>query len=497
MRTAGLTAAAAMIATLLVRLHASVPPPNPLAPGELIAQARTLPAEFAADALIRLSGLPALTAAARRNLLDEAFMLAYATHDASRRSSTGPLQPESRQSAQRFAYDSGLTRLTLQSRAAQLLAFVDGAHARELFESIDLHLAPASCEDPLVPAADEYYSAASLIARTTFAGDRAEAVRFLERHLWRARLPSEMPAVAKAVQRFGPSLDEATYLEGVVRWVLEASARDPRGFSSASLDIVSVIGELQQTDRLRGVPGWYLLDGLRDYLIDRLNGARCADSATEPMLPAVFNGIVGRLGAADDVDRIDERTIRPAKLLPAARFDYYWQTPEPRRLHRDLDALRGDGRAMYPQAVRETKEWRDRADVLLTAIEQWSGRREPAERDYFYQKGALLTGLVDLSPPGSVRTRAVRAFIDFLRHNDTERERRAMWLAMLTRALALARSDPSGEIFNLFEESEQPVLSVYARLERTMRRRASRTLEPQNPRTQNREPRTGNREPGT
>ena len=305
------------IAALLARLHADARPPYPA--GELIAEARAMPAEFASDVLIRLSGLPALTPAVRRDLLDEAFMRAYAAYDASRRSSTASLQPESRQSAQRFAYDSGLTRLTLQARAAQRLASIDGAHARELFEWIDVNLAPASCEEPLVPAVDEYYSALSILARTTFAGDRGEAIRFLERHLWRARLPSEMPAVARAVQRFGPSLDEAIYLEGVVRWILEASVPDPRGFSSASLDIVSGIGELQQVDHLRGVPGWHLLDGLREYLIDRLGAPRCADSTTEPMLPAVFNGVVGRLGAEGDVDRIDERTVRPAKLLAARR----------------------------------------------------------------------------------------------------------------------------------------------------------------------------------
>jgi len=499
--------AAMVIAALLVRVHAGAPPPD-----VLIAEARALPAEFAADTLIRLSASPALAAALRRDLLDEAFMRAYATHDVSRRSSMTSLQPESRQSARQFAYDSGLTRVTLQARAAQRLAFVDKARARELFEWIDVNFAPATCEDPLVPAVDEYYSTLSLLARTTFGGDRGEAIRFLERHLFRARLPSEMPAVARAVQSFRPSLDEAIYLEGVVRWILEGSVRDPRGFSLASLDIIARLGELQQVDRQRGVPGWYLLDGLRDYLIDRLSGARCADSTTEAMVPAVFNGVVGRLGAEGHVDPIDERAARGGKLLPAARFDYYWQAPEPRRLHGGLDQLRGEGRKMYPQAVRETKEWRDHADLLLTGIEQWSGRREPNEGDYFYQKAALLTGLIDLSPPASVRTRAVRAFVDFLRHSDNERERRAMWLAMLLRCLELARLDPSGEIFNLLEESQHPVLSVYAQVERMVRTRVEdggndaverksprtanpRTAEPENHRT--REPGTANRKPGT
>ena len=60
-----------------------------------------------------------LTTALRRELLEEAFVRAHAAHDASRRSSTASLQPESRQSAQQLAYDTGLTRLTLQARARE------------------------------------------------------------------------------------------------------------------------------------------------------------------------------------------------------------------------------------------------------------------------------------------------------------------------------------------------------------------------------------------
>jgi hypothetical protein len=434
----------------------------------LVADARGLPADFSADALIRLSGSSRITPASRRDLLEEAYMRAYATYDDHRRSTTGSLQPESRQSAQRSAYDSGLTRLTLQIRAAQLLAFTDAARARELFEWIDLNLEPGVCDDPLVAAVDEYYSALSLLARTAFANDRVEAVRFLERHLWRARLPNEMPAVARAVLRFRPALDEAIYLESVVRWILERSARDPRGFSSASLDIVSRVADLQEADHRRGVPGWYLLDGLREYLLSQLNGPRCADSTIEEMVAPAFNAAVGRLGAGWDVDPIDPRTVRPSKLLAAAQFNYYWQTPEARRLSSNEAMLRGDGKKNYPVAVRRSKDWSDQADLLLTAIEQWSGRQESAERDYFYQKAVLFGGLVDLIPAGALRTRATRALINFLRHSDTDRDRRMLWFALMRRVLELARSDQSREIFAELEASRHPVLSVYSRIERSV-----------------------------
>lgn len=442
---------------------------------DLVADARGLPLEFAASALIRLSGSSRASNQLRRDLLDEAFMRAYGAYDDHRRSTTAPLQPESRQSAERLAYDTGLTRLTLQVRAAQLMAFTDPARARELFEWIDLNLAPGQCEDPLVPAVDEYYSALSLVARTTFGADRAEAMRFFITHLWRARLPSEMPAVVLAVQRFRPQLDEAIYLEGVIRRILEGNASDPRGFSSSNLDIVSRVADLQLADHRQGVPGWYLIEGLRTYLLTQLAGPRCSDSTTEQFVAPAFNGAVGRIGAAYDVDRIDDTEIRPSTWLSPARFDYYWQTPESRRLYRNEAGLRGNGKTPLPAAVRQTKEWHDQADLLLTGIEQWTGLREASARDYFYQKGALFTGLIDLAPPAIVRTRAIRAFIDFLRVSEYERDRRALWLAFLNQLLDMARSEAGREILAELEASRHPVLSVYARLERVT---GSRTASP-------------------
>ena len=178
---------------------------------------------------------------------------------------------------------------------------------------------------------------------------------------------------------------------------------------------------------------------------------------------------VGRLGAAREVDLIDDRAIRASKLLPAARLTYYWQTPEARRLYREEGWLRGDGKTPIPAAVRRTKEWGDQADLLLTAIEQWAGHREATERDYFYQKAALFTGLIDLTPAGILRTRAIRALIDFLRHSDLDARS----------PVALARAHESvprrctlrSRVARFFPSSRRhchPVLSVYARLGRSL-----------------------------
>ena len=428
--------------------------------------------EIAADALIRLSTSSRITDRSwRRELLDEAFIRAYGAVDQYRRwAPPASVPPDSRQGAQLLADATSLNRLSLQVRAVQLMASADPVRARELFEWIDLRLPRSACDDPLVASADDYYTALSVLARTAFGKDRDEALRFLQVYLWNAHLPNEMPAVARALQRFRPTAFEATYLEGVFHNILAAGSIDPRGFSVADLDIVTQIADLQKAFRDIGVLNFFLLDSLRDYLIAHLKGPRCSDSVTESMTPASFNAARGRLGATKFVDPIDPASVRPSKMLAIARIDPYWQTPESWRLHEAVLEVRGRGLNPLPIRIRQTQEWREQAERLLTEIDQWTGRREPSERDYFYQKSMLFGGLIELMPPSTVRARALREFVDFLRLSDDTRERRPLWFAFMNRLLELARGADRQEILDALEASHHPVLSLYARLERLVPR---------------------------
>jgi hypothetical protein len=432
----------------------------------LAADAASVPPELEADVLIRLAASPKVDATWRRELLDEAYMRAYGAPEQYRRATTREIPPDSRQGAQAFAYATALTRVSLQIRAVQLMAFADPDRARELFEWIDLNLAPGVCEDPLVPAVDDYYGALSLLARTTFRGDRAEALRFLEFYVWRAHLPSEMPAVARAVERFRPRPDEAAYLEGLFRLILEGGSNDAPGFSSAALDIVSRIADLQIAHTELGVTGSHLMEALRAYLSLQLKAPRCGDNVTAPLAPSTFNAALRRAKANFDVRALDADAARPSRVVGVARIDPYWQSSDARRLHDEAVRLRGPGKVPVPEKVRQTMEWRNQADRLLTDVEQWSGIREPAERDYFYQKSVLFTWLLDLMPPSTVRARALRSFVEFLRRNESDRDRRTLWFAFVNRLLEMARGSYRREILAAMEDSHQPVLSLYARLER-------------------------------
>ena len=431
----------------------------------LVADAMAIPSEFAADALLRIAGSGRVDDPDwRRELLETAYMRAYAAQEPYRRTSVG-IPVDSRQGAMTIAAESTLNRVSLQVRATQLLAPDFPERARELLEWIDPNPEAATCVDPLVPVLDEYYQALSMLARTTF--DRAhrdQALRFFELYLWRARLPTDMPSVARAILRFGPDEEEAAYLEVAYRWILDLGASDARGFSAATLDIVSRAGDLQHAHHDLGVPGWYVMEGLRAYLVAQLAEPRCGDSVTESLAASTFNDTMRGLDPFADVAPIDGAKIKPAKLLGAARIDPYWRTPDAGRLHDALMGLRGPGNTPIPMLQRQAADWLHRAERFAVDVDHWTGRSEATEGDAFYQKAALFAGLLDLMPASAERTTAMRTYVDFLRHTDIDRARRNLWFVFVTR-LASTRGEMRKEALAALERSGHPILSLYARLE--------------------------------
>ena len=236
---------------------ASASPADPRADVEALTRdAAALPAEFAADLTIRLAGSPLVDALGeKRTLLDSAFMRAYGAQQPYKRAAPPPITPiDSRAGGLTRAYATGFDVLTLQLRATQAMVAVNPARARELFEWIDFYLPPASCDTTLVPVADEYYATLATMARRTFGSQSlAEtdggALRFFEAYLWRAHLPSEIPAIAKAVRAMRLARLDAAYIEAAVQAIVDRLDRDARGFSTYGMDTVSSMNELASDNR--------------------------------------------------------------------------------------------------------------------------------------------------------------------------------------------------------------------------------------------------------
>jgi hypothetical protein len=342
---------------------------------------------------------------------------------------------------------------------------MDAERAREMFGWIDVRHEAGSCDAPLAPALDDYYLALATMARQAFpdtATGRGRGLQFLELFLWNARLPGEMPAVARAMRRLHAEHDEAAYLETLLRAILDNGERDPRGFSASGLDIVSTLSELDDADMKIGINGAYVLSALRRYLLAQLKGPRCSDSTIEAPAIEMFNAIVRRRQAMfDGVPLIAVADAQPSRVLAGVRLVHYWETAEARRLHDAAIRLRGTGKAPVSERIRRTAAWIEQADRHLIDLQQWTGTREAAERDSFYQKGMLFAGLLDLTLAGPTRTRTIRAFADFLHRSDAG-NRRGLWFLFANRLLELTRSADSPDALRALEDTGDPILTLYA-----------------------------------
>jgi hypothetical protein len=467
-RPAGLACAVFVLWTAAPLAQEREPPPHDAVIQSLVDETSAAPPEFGADALIRLSASPRVTDDWRRELLEDAFFRAYGARQQYRLTSGAPISPDTRQGANLLASSTALTRVSLQVRATRLLAFVDFRRATDLFEWIDLNLEPSRCENPLVPDVEEYYAELSALARTIARSNRGAGILYLELYLWRAHLPSEMPSVARAMQRFLPKLDEAVYLEGLYRALLDTSTSDPRSFSAAGADIVSRTADLQIADRALGLRTWFQMETLRAYLAAQLKAPRCSDSTTESAIPANFNGALGRVHAGLDVASFDPNAVLPVPLRNAAVNDPYWQTDDARALYVAAAALRGPGVAPVSIRVRQTIDWTNQAERLLSDVERWAGRREPAYSDFVYEKAVIYTALLDLMPPSPARVRMIHSYVDFLRFVEVEQAGRTLWFAFVTRLLEAARAGDRSLVLSALEDTHEPVLSLYARMERLL-----------------------------
>jgi hypothetical protein len=432
----------------------------------LVSRAASTPPEFAADLLLRIAASPRIADAGwKRELIDEAYIRALSAQESFPR--TAPFAPpDTTAAAQTLGYQTGLDRMSLQARAAVAMAAISAPRAREMFEWIDVDLPEGTCEEPLVPALDLYYETLATLARSTFGVDadaRADALWFLEIYLWRANRPSEMASLTRAVLRYRPSSEEAPYLENLVSRIFRYGVPDPRAFSTSAADLLSRAADLDTYGRRLGVNGSAVLRGLRGYLVQQARGPRCGDSIVEGPIIDSFNRLVVRRNMPD-LDPITARESRPSRILGAARLERLWHTADARSLRDRAAVLQGTPRRPVPESVKREPAWQEQADGLLTDIEQWTGSREPVERDYLYQKGLLLSGLTEIAPPGVLRTRALHATLNFLRHDNSSGAGRNLWFTHASRVLDLARGEDREEVLETLVLSGEPVISLYAQL---------------------------------
>jgi len=122
---------------------------------DLLGLVRTAPAEVRADTLLAIAASNLVTdAKSKADLVAEAFRIADDVREPVKRKSFGR-QVDTRAGYKAMAFDMGLDKVSIQSRAVLQMVSLDAFRARSMFQQIDLpRTKQLACEDSLVADVD-------------------------------------------------------------------------------------------------------------------------------------------------------------------------------------------------------------------------------------------------------------------------------------------------------------------------------------------------------
>jgi len=454
-----------------------------LSPGEaesLAAAARNLPPEFAADALIRVSGVATLTREQRIGLLEQAFRLAARAEQPYRRRAGGGSAPEPAGFLNK-ANQQGLDSLDLELRAAEAMLPLDAARARQLFQSIPPVKVPhVGCEDWMVYDLDPFYRVLGAAAASFSAAEKdAGAVARFVKPYAAVTSPVAIGPMAALLASSGWSDADFTAVLHAFAAALAKAEGDDRSFTasySAALQIERLVKECKR----RNVSPLPLLEAYRVHLVVGLSAARCADD------DAMGGGglVASSLGAlqqvtdvaaffnerlrTDPLQAIGEGESTPAQIAgtadPAPRCDSAACRDIADR-YRHL--LFGAQNLPVPPADRATADWQKRLRELLAAAAAWKPASHAEAAQAFRDKAALYSGLLNIAPAGESRDAVLRAELEWIAASHTSAASRMEWFLPLNGLLARTVLDPAG--FGSFRaemrKSADPIIALYARLE--------------------------------
>ncbi len=405
--------------------------------------AASAPPEFAADGLLRLVESGRIQD--KETVLDlaqQAFDLAAGAHFRVSRRGTAGITPDSRQGSLAKAYALKLDAVSLQSRAIMAILRVNTMRSRQMFAAMVRPELPAlTCDDLLVYDPSAYYRALAAVVQSGFTQkERAKEdhVAFLLPYATQIQNPAQLAPLASAILSAGLTAHQREAVIAQFNGVLEATSADPRSFS-ASLN------------ELEGVVTPEMSASFRKY-VDRNTPSSPCDEA--PKVSAQIGN--GSTGSAAD----------------STKSGAYWQSDAAKRLQAGARKLRfgDDLKQMLSDSDRATPAWQQKLADYEKELADWDASSEQSEADFYQQKCIVYEALVELIPPGAERDKALEAFVAFIAGSNLQAQSPAEWFmpvqAMLERVRNTNNGEP-GKVLAAFESCGNPVLALYAALERT------------------------------
>ena len=465
---------------------------------DLANRAHSAPAEFAADALLRIAASShAVDPAWKRQLIEDAFRIA-----------AGAQQPYPRRAWLKShgglaekAFAQGLDACTLDCRAVEAMLALDRKKAREMFDQIPAPTIPRlSCEDALVYDVSAFYATLGDVAQQAFSPKEVaerEPLHLLERYVPDVNSPVQAGPIARLLA--GAPVASAQ-LEGLVdafASALKQLSGDERSFSAtisgqSDAAAVEALASTGGRQRINSLP---LLDAWRSYLVRHLSGSVCGDiggaassGASFVMDPAssanqAYSGPLGAVRYFNENMRtkalpaISDQEVQPAKLDYPARVIGPCESVECRQLGTQFGSLvLGPAGMAFTEEEKASPEWAAKLRDYIEALNGWKSGDDHAE--HFLWKSRYYSDLFHVAPNGPSRDVVLTAFLTWLEQNDYQRDHRVEWFYRVNALIISAFADPLVMKTTMRElrNSADPVIALYAELERVLPRPFEHTI---------------------
>jgi hypothetical protein len=470
----------------------------PAAIDALLDAARAAPAEFAADATIRIAALDQLEKARRIELLELAFQKANGAQQPYKRHATF-LRAGSPSGFLNRAYEQDLDAMSLRLRAIEALLPLDGRKARDLFLQVPPPKTPRlKCDDFLIYDVARFYDTLGSLARQSFTAQEVEAgepFRLLSRFAGGITSPVE---VAPAARMLAAATVKDADFRTLVNSFAEALGKisgDDRSFAFSITAGKQILALVEESKR-RQSPPLQLLEAYRLYLISNLSAPRCADNDAMMSKATSFGFVTGQAidQEAQDAVALFNQSLRMAPLQPIQE-----EEATPTRLEGVATGLRtcedapcravaeqyrglvfGENGSAYPPDQKLTPAWREKVRDFLAAVSRWqpaTAAERPAA-DHFRMKSAAYSDLLNLVFNGPDRELVLRSMLDFLKQNPYQRESRMEWFLPVNALIGRVALD-SGGMGRLADELgkvDDPTMALYANIEKLVPRTTDRIL---------------------
>lgn len=443
-------------------------------PGEienLLSQARSLPAEFAIDILMRVQKSKRVDKQWRKEILEEAFTLtAMVQNDLRETRIPFPSTPSDTRAGYRsMAFSLGLDSLSIRSHVIGEMLSIDPVVALRMFNEISpkLQFKPRSCASGTDYDVADFYLLLGKISRTAFDEKKiqqGERVQFILPFVESLSSPVQIDPLINALLAVGLRRRESFIISQSFANALRRITVSDRSFSASLFRNNSIrsIFQLVNLYRKTGVPYTEILNNYRAYIVRQLQAVRCEDNVKLLKRQVIEINYF----YPDNPLTIEESTpIDVENGAPAIKP--YFESAQSRALVSELRDLRGYDDDPASREPYTSASWQEKMLDFLRRLEGWDGSSESDEEDYFHQKCILYRTLFSIAPAGAQSDQVLFSYLELLTSSGAINESRIEWLWQVNDLIRSIKEKPVPERLrqlSIIENSKKPVVQAYGAL---------------------------------